>query len=71
MKKSVKLAMRVSEIRGEINRLARLHGIIARKNPDILRNGSLSARLLPQILEPQQHGQGAFQLAVQVHLVTG
>ena len=40
MKKSVKLALQVSEIRGEINRLARLHGIIARKNPDILRNGS-------------------------------
>ena len=71
MKKSVKLALRVSEIRGEINRLARLHGIIARKNPDILRNGSLFARLPPQILKPQQHCQGAFQLAVQVHLVTG
>ena len=39
MKKSVKLAMRVSEIRGEINRLARLHGIIARKNPDTLLSG--------------------------------
>ncbi len=52
-------------------RLARLHGIIARKNPDILRNGSLFARLPPQILKPQQHCQGAFQLAVQVHLVTG
>ena len=36
-----------------------------------MRNGSLFARLPPQILESQQHGQGAFQLAVQVHLVTG
>ena len=56
---------------GDPPRLARQIGIIVMKIRDILRNGSLSARLLPQILEPQQHGQGAFQLAVQVHLVTG
>ena len=36
---------------GDPPRLARPHGIIARKDPDILRNGSLSARLPPQILE--------------------
>ena len=36
MKKSVKLALRVSEIRGEINRLARLHGIIAVVSQDVV-----------------------------------
>ena len=35
-----------------------------------LRNGSACHRALPQVSEPKQHRQHAFQLAVQVDLVT-
>jgi hypothetical protein len=34
--------------------------------PDALPNGSDCDRPLPQILEPQQHGQHPFQLAVEM-----
>ncbi len=33
------------------------HRTTARKDPDILRNGSVSVRFPPQVLDPQQHGR--------------
>src|SRR4029077_5096939 len=38
--------------------------------PLVLRNGSARDRPLPQVLEPQQHGQHPFELAIEADLVT-
>ena len=39
--------------------------------PAIMQNGSLTARLPLQVMEAQQHGQGTFQLTIQVHFLAG
>ena len=40
-----------------------------RRSP-ILLNGSAREGALPQVFEPKQHGQRAFELAVQMNLVS-
>ena len=53
-------------------RHARPHTISARKDPSarpILRNGSIVGRSATKVLKPDQHGEGAFQFAVEMHLV--
>ena len=50
-----------------VGRICRALGMTARSC--ILPNGSVLDRSLPQVLEPQQHGQHPFELAVEMDLV--